>query len=172
MAVDLATALKRFTEAKTKRIKTNLNNSINKKLDKIGKETRDKLHEYATEWYDDYHPIDYHRTYGFGRSPQYNIEGKSGDNKTIKVFFDMRMLAGRTENGGKGWQAHRSFDGTDFKQGLIDFIEEGDMGSPKNPRAGHSGVHMVQKTRQWLEEYLDEEVKDMIKGVIHDSMIY
>ena len=32
MAVDLATALKRFTEAKTKRIKKDWNASVNKKL--------------------------------------------------------------------------------------------------------------------------------------------
>ena len=177
MALDLATALKRFTEAKTKRIKKDWNASVNKKLDVVGKKAEEKLHEYLMEWYDTYYPKNYKRTHGVGLSPSHTVVGKSDNNKTVKVFFDMRTLAGRTENGGKGWQAHRSFStrdengeyipSADFKSGIIEFIETGEGGgSPKNPRKGHGGVHMIKKTREWLREYLNEEVRAMISTVV------
>lgn len=176
-AGNLTAALEKFTKAKTNYIRKQADVSINKALHKLGKETRDKIREYITNgWYSTYTPRSYHRTHDLWESVTYVVSGH-----TVRVYFDMRKLRGKMVNGGKGWQPHRNFSipnghggytaGVDFTTGLVSWIEDGGKGggSPKNPRAGHNGVHMIKQTQEWLNGYLDKETKKIIGEILKKS---
>lgn len=165
MGSNFASALNKYVHGKMDRINKKTEEKINKALHKLGAETRDKIREYLTNgWYSTYTPKSYHRTHGVWESVTYVVSGH-----TVRVYFDMRMLRGKTVNGGRGWQVHRDFEGVDFTSGLVSWLEDGGVGVPKNPRSGHSGVHMIQQTREWLDKYLDKETRKIIGEILKES---
>ena len=79
----------------------------------------------------------------------------------------MRKFHTAEVNEGKGWQPHRGFDGVNFTWGLIDWIENGGNGGVlSNPRRDDGGIHMIENTQQWLDEYMDEQTKEIVNAVI------
>lgn len=136
-------------------------------LEEVGKDTVKKLKVFTKQyWYDKYLPEDYKRTYSFLESASYEITGRGGSMK-LAVYFDLNKLIYKVDE--NGWGAHVGFDGEDFTEGMIRFIEDGKfyssgrIGSPCNPRAGKKGAGMIEKTSKWLERYLDTEIKKKIK---------
>ena len=174
MGRDFASALNKYIHGKMGKINKKTEEKINKALHGLGEETCKKITAYLSQdWYSHGHK-DYTRTAGLRESVTYAVSGH-----TVRVYFDLRVLRGKMVNNGKGWQPHRSFsipngDGTytagvDFTEGLISWIEEGGEGSPKNPYYGHSGVHMIERTREWLNSYLDKETRKIIGEILKES---
>lgn len=174
MGANFAAALNKYAHSKMNRINKKTEEKINKALHKLGEETRDKIRHYISQGWYNHSYEDYTRTHGLWESVQYVVSGH-----TVRVYFDMRMLRGRRVNDGKGWQPHRNFSipdgrgnyisGEDFTEGLVSWIEEGGEGSPKNPYYGHGGVHMIQRTRKWLDEYLDKETRKIVGEILKES---
>lgn len=179
MGASFAAALNRYIHAKTRKISKSTEDKINKGLYRIGEKTKEKLQEYINDdWYGQYHTKNYISQLGLRDSVVYTV---SENQHKVKVYFDMRILRGRKLNGGKGWQAHRDFStrndageyiaGKDFTTGLIDWIEtgRGGGGSIKNPRKNDGGIHMIKKTRKWLDDYIDKEVRKIVGEVLKES---
>lgn len=178
MGRDFASALNRYIHTKTKKLNKKTEEKINKALHKLGAETRDKIKDYINnEWYGTYDPKDYVSQLGLRDSVVYVVDESR---HKVRVYFDMRILRGKTLNGGEGWQAHRDFStrndageyvaGADFTTGLINWIETGKGGgSIKNPRRNDGGIHMIQRTREWLNSYLDKETRKIVGEILKES---
>ena len=156
---EVVKSLERLTNNKIKGIDDSIRTQIKEELNSLGQEIVDKLRTYTQEWYDTYSPIDYQRSYDVLDSISYNVSGYD-----LRVIFDMRKIRGATLNDKKGWQQHRGFDGVDFTWGLINFIENGGNGGiASNPRRNDGGIHMIEKTQKWIDEYLKKRTKEIIR---------
>lgn len=145
----------------TKQTQTAVKNQLNK----IGKDTVDKLKEYTKKyWYSNYTPSDYQRTYSFLNTIRYRIFPSI---PRVAIFYDFRLLDHAVNK--DGWGTHVGFDGKQFNEGLVQFIENGTFYSGNkgaSPRAGKGGSGAIEKTEKWLEEYLDKEVKRRLELTI------
>lgn len=158
--------LYKYANSKIGKMKKKLDNEIEKELHNLGKETVKKIKEYINYWYSSYQPEDYDRTYDLFNSVSYSVK-----NKTVKIFFDMRKFHTANVNGGVGWQPHKGFDGEKFTWGLIDWIENGDYngGSEYNPRRYDGGIHMIENTKKWINEYLEKRSKEIVRVVFRET---
>lgn len=162
---NLYSSIENYTKGKINRLKRDIEVKIDEELDKFGRDITNKLKEYVSKWYNSYDPLDYQRTNDLINSITYTIK-----NKRVEVKFDMRKFHTGKVNNGKGWQPHRGFDGIKFTWGLIDWIENGGNGGIKtNPRKYDGGIHMIEDTEKWLQDYIDKEVQKIIKIVIRDN---
>ena len=132
-----------------------------------GNEAVEKINKFISDWYDEYiydenDQNHYERTDQLKNCARYSITGNN-----VKVYLDMRRLRSSTQNKGKGWQAHRSFDGEDFTYGLIDFLENGSSngnnGAKYNPRRNDFGIHFLEQTQDWINNYISKEVQKKIE---------
>jgi hypothetical protein len=160
--------MKDFAKYCNNRLKTlqqNMENEIWRELEDIGNNTVEKIQKYLDEnWYNQYDPKDYERTYKLKNAVKYTIE-KNG--KRIKIYFDRRTLRGKRVNNGEGWQVHRGFDGEDFIDGLIDFIN-GDVtgGVVNNPRRNDS-VDVIDYAERVVNEYVQQLADRKIQAIVN-----
>jgi hypothetical protein len=158
----------RYTISQSKKIQKLLDKSIMEILHKVGQDTVNKLKVYVNQyWYSRYSPEDYQRTYSFLESVSYEVK-----KNVVTIKFDTEKFAHATTN---GWGQHRGFDGDDFNEGLIEFIETGSFSSGKtgslsNPRIGSNGSRAIEKTRTWLNKHLSDEVKKQVKSKLGVTM--
>lgn len=159
-----------YAISQSKRLEKLLNQSIEKILKKLGEDTVHKVKVFIKQyWYDRYSPLEYERLEengGLLGAVSYTIEDNS-----VRIHIDESKLihaSAHLDKYNQGfWGQHRGFDGKDFGEGLIEFVENGRfdsgrVGSTGNPRIGH-GSGAIQKTINWLNKYLDGEVKRMIE---------
>ena len=162
---DMSSVIKQFhnlTTGRINRMNKEVNREIDKRLHELGQAMVEKLKDYTQQWYSSYSPQDYERTGDLINSITYSVKGR-----TVRVIFDMRKFHTAKVNDGEGWQPHRGFDGIEFTYGLIDWIENGGNGGVlSNPRRDDGGIHMIENTQQWLDEYMDEQTKEIVNAVI------
>lgn len=146
-----------------------LENALNKEIRDIlidvGDETVDKIRKYLQEnWYDTYDPTSYIRTMSLMDAVRYRIE----KNK-VYVYFDRRYFSTRRVNDGNGWQPHRGFDGVEFIDGLIDWIEDGTGGGGtiKNPRKYDGGIGVLDYAEKEINQYINTKVDKKIKVILN-----
>lgn len=145
-----------YVLSRTKEMQKLLEKEIEEIVEQIAKDTVKKLKVFVEQyWYRTYVPTQYNRTYSLLDAIDYEI---SGNIASIYLNEDMLVHDFREEN----WNAHMSFDGEDFGEEIMYFIENGvypsgKYGSFHNPRIG-DGSGAIQKTINWLNRYLRRTV--------------
>jgi len=162
--------LSAFLNGKIETLKKNLDDEIMIILMDVGNQAVKKINKYIEDWYNDYSPnsdakLPYERTNELKNCARYSIVGHN-----VRIYLDMRRIKSSTQNNGKGWQAHRSFNGEDFTYGLIDFLEngsqDGNNGALHNPRRDDFGIHFLEKTQDWVNEYVASQVQIRINALV------
>lgn len=105
-------------------------------------------------WYEKYTPEDYQRTYSLLRSIKYKIVENS-----VQIYMDSNALEYHLTT---GWGQHVGFDGSNFGNGLLEFIENGvynsgKTGSMANPRIG-DGSNFFSRTVDYVNQYAKANV--------------
>lgn len=171
----------RYTISQTKKMEELMKKTLDEVLDQVGQDTVQKLRVYIKQyWYDRYVPEDYERTESLVDCISYKKE-----NGKVMIYFDESKVEHK-DNGPGEWGSYTSFGhydngGTwvagedmmlsdDFHSGLIEFIENGKFNSGKrgslnNPRHDMGGSHAVDKTKEWLRKYLNNEVQKRFKNL-------
>lgn len=157
----LANDIHKYSKGKLNRMKKGLDKEIKFRLDKLGQRTVEQLKSFTKVWYDTYSPTSYIRTDEFIDSITYKVE-----NNRVYIYFDVSKI--NSVSSDAGWNTHRGFDGVDFREGLIDWIENDKVNSGirSNPRKTHNGVYMIKNTQEWLQSYLDSESEKIINIVV------
>jgi len=164
----MADEITQFLNARLKTIEANMQSEIKIILMETGNEAVKKINSFISDWYDKYtydesDPNHYKRTNQLRNCARYSITGN-----TVRVYMDMSRLRASAQNEGKGWQAHRSFDGEDFTYGLIDFLENGGegKGSRRNPRRNDFGIHFLEQTQDWVNDYVAKEIDRKLRVLV------
>ena len=157
----LANNIYNYSKGKLNRMKRGLDREIKSRLNKLGQRTVEQLKSFTKVWYDTYSPTSYVRTNDFINSVTYKVE-----NNRVYIYFDVSKIKSVSSDG--GWNTHRGFDGIDFREGLIDWIENDktNSGIQSNPRKTHNGVYMIKNTQEWLQDYLDSESERIVDAVV------
>lgn len=135
---------------------------------KVGEDTVHKLQTYIKlYWYDRYSPEDYKRTGDFVDAVGYEIQNET----SVVIYIDFTKIRHRAEY--DNWGQHVGFDGNDFTEGLVEFIEDGRFssgkrGSPNNPRFG-KGSKAIEKTMNWLNKKVNSEIMRQVNVLINRS---
>lgn len=154
----------RYTISQIKKNAKLLNKDIDTICKKVGEDTVNKLKTYIKlYWYDRYSPEDYERTYSLRNAVSYKIIDQS-----VYIYIDTNaFIYHKSDN---GWGQHIGFDGKDFSEGLMDFVEygrftSGKSGSLTNPRIG-DGSGAIEKTMNWLNKKVNTEILKKINIAI------
>lgn len=122
-------------------------------------------------WYNDYTPKSYERTYEIRDLIHYTIK-----NNYIYIRYDTRKFhTARSFTYGKHggytqWTPHRGFDGERFVGALIEWVDQGgDGGSIHNPRRDDGGIDYLEYGREYLEDYINYIAKSKIKYKIRQK---
>lgn len=153
----------KYAISKTKGIDKLLKKKVSEILEITARDVVAKIKEYIQRyWYDVYTPQDYERTNSLLRSVKADI-GRS----KIEIYIDETEFEYALRN--SLWNQHISFDGEDFGEGLIQFIDQGKydsgkVGSLKNPKVG-KGSNFIKKINIWLKTYVDNEISKRVKNI-------
>lgn len=154
----------RYTISQIKKSTKLLNKNIDEICRKVGEDTVNKLKTYIKlYWYDRYSPEDYERTYSLKNAVSYEIE-----NQSVYIYIDTDAFVRHKPD--IGWGQHVGFDGRDFSEGLVEFVEygrflSGKSGSRTNPRIG-DGSGAIEKTMNWLNKKVNTEIMNKINIAI------
>ena len=111
-------AKNKYSVSYTKKLNKLLQKPIHNILETTGVDISNKVKEYIQRyWYDTYEPKDYERTKSLLEAVSFKIEGNS-----VIVYIDEKKFVHSTQ---EGWSQHRGFDGVNFSEGLIQFVENG-----------------------------------------------
>ena len=144
-------------------------------LDRIGKDTTDKVKEYVNLYfYDSVAPSDaYNRLAGAGGfldTITYEID-KS--NISVKIYCDWERLNFSADPGHFGH--HIGFDGEHFTTGLYDYIMDGNWsgGIVARPRNYCSGIwpELSDSINQWLGDYATKRVREDLSNAGYSVII-
>lgn len=161
--------IEQYLNSISRHLRDDIDEQIRLILLDTGNKAVEKINKFINDWYGDYTPKNYQRTDCLRNCARFSITGKH----SIKVYMDMRRLKSSTENNGKGWQAHRGFNGEDFTYGLIDFLENGGkgVGSTHNPRRYDFGIQFLAQTQKFIDDYIAEQVDTRIKAFIKTNYV-
>ena len=145
-------------------------------LDRIGKDTTDKVKEYVNLYfYDSVAPSDaYNRLAGAGGfldTITYEINVKD---ISVKIYCDWEKLNFSPDPGHLGH--HIGFDGEHFTTGLYDYIMDGNWHSSKivaKPRHYCNGIQpeLAESINKWLGDYATKKVRDNLANAGYDVKI-
>lgn len=133
------------------KITSKIDIKLNKVANEIMQKTKEQLKESVNDlWYSTYSPTDYIRTHEVIDAVSGNVVKNSKGNYTIEVYFDENLMSSKSST--YGWGTHSSFNGGDFRKGLISSIIHGMGGSKTNPRYGES-TNVIEVVKQEAERY-------------------
>ena len=145
-------------------------------LDRIGKDTTDKVKEYVNLYfYDSVMSSDsYNRLAGAGGfldTITYEINVKD---ISVKIYCDWEKLNFSPDPGHLGH--HIGFDGEHFTTGLYDYIMDGNWHSSKivaKPRHYCNGIQpeLAESINKWLGDYATKKVRDNLANAGYDVKI-
>lgn len=140
-----------------------LGRAVRQALIDFSKEVEQYCQEKISEFYGEYNPENYNRTYQLRdkmkleelikMSIRGNYEGKY---EFSYELFDWQVLDS-TDNGYGNYGTYMSFDGTDVRDTMETFLKEGTI-------KGHSAFDLYQV----IDEYVDKNLDDRIQKVIEE----
>lgn len=144
-------------------------------LDRIGKDTTDKVKEYVNLYfYNSINPSDsYNRLAGAGGFLDTITYEVSTATLSVTIYCDWTRLSFSPDPGYFGH--HIGFDGSHFTTGLYDYIINGDwpggiVSKPANYCSG-IGDELSQSINKWLGNYATKRVRDSLKQAGYDVSI-